>query len=60
MSKVKLRKCILGLCPYCDSHNTNYESTTIESGMASQEANCLDCEARWIEYYELTNYERVG
>jgi hypothetical protein len=44
-------------CLYCKSRAIEGGLVDIDSGGASQEVNCLDCERTWVDYYKLVDVE---
>ena len=45
-----------GNCPVCGKDNIEGSSVEIDSGIASQEIFCNDCESSWTDQYTLTGY----
>jgi len=47
-------------CPYCKSSDVEAPgSVDIDSGTATQEIRCNDCEAFWTDIYHLVGYQAV-
>ena len=48
----------LGLyCPVCQGCEVNAGKIEVDDSMATQSCWCLECEATWVDQYELTGYE---
>lgn len=45
-----------GACPFCGSSNITGGFVNIEGREASQPVDCQDCEAEWVDIYNLTGY----
>jgi len=47
----------LGLrCPHCHSDSISGGEVNIDAGTATQEVTCDDCDAEWLDVYNLTGY----
>ena len=45
------------LCPYCLDQNVEGGPVTIDNCKAYQSITCQDCEATWMDIYELTHLD---
>lgn len=53
MSKVKIISNIVGVCPYCNSTNTEYHSLKVEDDHIYYPATCDKCGRYFEEWYYL-------
>ena len=40
-------------CPYCEAESVQGGFIHVDAGKAFQDMNCLECEGRWQEVYQL-------
>ncbi|UJJ60606.1 hypothetical protein [Rhodanobacter denitrificans] len=43
-------------CPCCGSTDITGDGVEVESGRATQEVYCNECDASWVDTYTLTGY----
>ena len=41
------------VCPFCEAESVQGGFIQVEAGKAIQEMNCLECENRWQDVYQL-------
>jgi hypothetical protein len=46
-------------CPFCKSLDIEGGSVEINSGTASQEIHCLNCDKKWADLYHLVDVEEI-
>lgn len=47
-------------CPVCGSDMIEGDSFNTDSGIASQEVHCTECDACWRDLYTLTGYDNLS
>ena len=47
-------------CPFCNSHDIEAGSTTVEQGKIYQDVECNACGKEWTDEYKLTGYVEVN
>jgi hypothetical protein len=47
-------------CPHCGSEAISGGEINIDAGVASQEVECDECNARWHDLYTLTGYATIS
>lgn len=48
------------LCPFCRSFEVDGEGVDIQGRRAVQQVMCLECEAVWLDIYDLAGYDVVS
>lgn len=43
-------------CPHCDSGDVTTEPPEVNDGEITQEMQCDDCRARWMDIYKFVRY----
>ena len=46
-------------CPICKSHDLSGDFFQVDGGVAWQEVTCNECEAEWVDEYDLSRICRV-
>ena len=47
-------------CPYCDSKEVDFDSSTHEGTHHEQRAFCVDCDRNWLLIYDLTTIQEMN
>lgn len=47
------------MCPFCSNEDLIGESINIDSGSATQEVFCTECEKTWFNEYRLVGYTPI-